>query len=263
LLAALQEEHATRGAEAASSAAFDRLEALATALVGRLRSPLAPKRVHGTLAATLYTALLEQRMALPLLSVLASPTALTEIADFLAVAALFREYGFAAAPHLLAVRWENLVEVEEMSPASRLDAFHTCLDGLFRASDMFGLAAKITPVDIAATADLRAVVAPPDFVQSFCRVADAVHDLANAEASLARNLLWITGFYARQQSLQRLGVVQPLLDLGIRAGIGQRSAVLAGTGPALMLTSELNPRFIHCYEPRLPVANIALMPVGR
>ncbi|MFT3922331.1 MAG: cyclic nucleotide-binding domain-containing protein [Myxococcales bacterium] len=264
---ALLERHASRPAPAqgpegaVNTPDFDRLLVMTAALMGSLRSPLSPRRSHAALANALYDNVLEGKRPIDLRMVLASPTALTELPDFLAVARLVRDAGFAVTLHLLAVRWENWVDVSGEPPETRQATFRSCLDGLRGAADAAGFPqAVVMPVDVEAAAALESIVAPPDFAAMFQRVAQATTNLAEADAGLVRNLLWISGFYGRQRSLQRLGPVQPPMDLAIRMAVGQRASSMPATGFALLLTSELNQRFLECYRAELPIANIALGP---
>jgi CRP-like cAMP-binding protein len=255
LKSALHERH---GATVASPD-FGRLVAMADALVGRLRSPLMPRRAYGAWAKSLHELLVGSNRTLDLRMVLASPTALAELPDFLAVARLVRDAGFSVTPRLLVVRWENWVDVRELTHEARREAFHECLRELEAATAAAGFPdARITPIDIEAAPTLDQVVAPEDFATVFRRVAAAATNIADGEAGLVRNLLWISGFYARQRSLQRLGPVQPPFDLAIRMAIGERVAAMPAEGVALLLTSELNQRFLNCYGPDLSIANIAL-----
>lgn len=263
LVAALRAQHEARTAGKVASAAFERLEALALALNALLRSPLAPRRVHAALSDALYGTLIEKRAPLPLLIVLASSTARAELSSFLAVAQTFADHGFETAPQLLVVRWENLIEAHQLHAGARRAAFETCLDELRIAVRDAGIRTQITPLNIAVAPNLRDVDAPADFLEVFRDVERLAEPRAGAEndpafSRLAQNLNWITGFYARQHSLSYLGPTQPLLDLAIRAGIGRRAAAIAGGAPALLLASELNQRFLACYGPTLPIANIAL-----
>jgi CRP-like cAMP-binding protein len=256
---ALHTRHAAaQGAEALSAADHARLQAVAAAFFSLLRSPLTPRRVHAALADGLYRAY-PGHTPLQLRMVLASPTALNEIGDFLAIAQLFRGAGFRVEPQLLAARWENLVEVSDCPAQARDAAFRTCLSGLRERVDTAGFPqARITPIDVEASAQLERIVAPSDVAATIQDVAAAAADIATAPPGLVRNLLWITGFYARQNSLRKLGPVQPLFDLGMRLAIGKRATQEPGSGVALLLTSELNQRLVACYDSGIAVANISV-----
>ncbi|MDO6414142.1 hypothetical protein Q4F19_07095 [Sphingomonas sp. BIUV-7] len=122
----------------------------------------------------------------------------------------------------------------------------------------------LSTVDVAAADPIGAADAPRDVMEAIKCVETAVSDLGSADPSISRNLLWITGFYARQASLQKLGAAQPLIDLAIRTSIGRRVGdvyrrmSLPARHGFVLLTSELNGRFVQCYDDGMPIANIAL-----
>lgn len=249
---------ARREAEPSNDPSFDRLLGLVDALMARRRSPLSPRKAHHALAEALHRDVLHAKKPIELRIVLASPTARKELGDFLAVARLVRDAGFAVAPHLLVVRWENWVDVATASLDERRAAFAACVDDVRAAACASGLDARVTAIDVEIAASLGDVRAPSDFLEIFGRVARAAEDVASADTALARNLTWITGFYGRQASLGRLGPVQPTFDLAVRIAIGRRAETMGSDGLALFLTSELGQRFVACYDTSLPTLNIVL-----
>lgn len=240
------------------------LRALGAALSARLRTPLFPKKTHDALATALYRgAALAHPTEVHI--VLASPTALAELDYFLNFARLFAAFGPGMALRVHLVRWENIIEVLPLGLPARASAFAALEPDIAKRIAAAGFTDwRIETIDVVAADTLDGIEAPADIVATIAAIEAARADLAAADPVLPRNLLWITGFYARQGSLQRLGPVQPLLDLALRTSVGHRvgaaHAALAGEkrGGFLLLTSELNRRFLPCYDAGVPIANIAL-----
>ena len=243
----------------------DEAAGLAEALYARLRTPIQPKRGHVELGQLLRRARLHPYGEVRLGAVLASPTAARELPYFLDTAELFRRQGFRTRLKLLMVRWENQVEMAPFDAATRQAIWESqvrAVEAILQERRLPGV--ELTTASLEVDPATGTMSGPTAFVESCEQVAAAARDLHAAPADLARDLLWITGFYARQESLSRLGEQQPLTDLAIRRAIGRVYGDLFAIGPrdvplaSAMVTSELNRRFVGCYASRVPVVNIAV-----
>src|SRR5581483_4816933 len=189
------------GGQASGGSVPERLSRFAEDLYGLLRTPIFPKRSYLEVASWLREASVEDGGTVHLRTVLASPTAVDEAGSFLRCADTFRRHGFQVELKLLLVRWENLVEVAEISAEERQAFFDEQVRSVRQqvaAADFSPDA--VVPVDVEAAPDSPAITAPADFKEWSDRVLAAVSDLSSADAALSRDLLWITGVYARQQS---------------------------------------------------------------
>lgn len=238
----------------------DELRRFCATLFAVLRSPLFPKKSYAPLAAMLREAMRPATTPIRIIIVLASPTAQAEIGSFLDILRLCRRHGLNVRPHILFIRWENLVDVGHLGLAPRQRDFETRLALLAQEVRVSGFAdVAITPVNIVASERIGDAEAPPEFAEAFTNVSNAVSDAGKNDAPLWRNITWTTGFYARQNSLKRLGEAQPLIDLSIRAGVGNWLGKTSSENePCLLLTSELNQRFLSCYNTTRHIANISL-----
>jgi CRP-like cAMP-binding protein len=237
---------------------------LAADLYARMRSTVHPKKGHDAAAGAIAAAALSGR-PLPLRAVLASPTAVAELPSFLRFAELFRARGVAVELRALLVRWENLEEVRDVPPEVRDETFRAQVAAVRDALEAAGFPRDaVDPADVAVAMETGAVEAPADAAAAFDEIARAAADLSAVDPAVARDLVWITGFYDRQASLKRLGPRQPPLDLTLRRCVGKRimdeARALGGASgpPPLMLTSELHKRFLPCYSASVPILNIAL-----
>jgi CRP-like cAMP-binding protein len=253
-----EERRAFEGALQKQGCAGNLLQ-FASALYSRLRSTIQPKKGHLLVAGAIAAAVAQGR-PVRLRAVLASPTAVAEVPSFLRVASLFREYGFRVDLRALLVRWENLVDVEQITAETRGMMFNDVVASVRHA---FGAAdfdpSGVEPVNIEVSFADGILTAPPEPAKIFESIVQAGADLSRAEATLGRDLVWITGFYERQASLNRLGPRQPLIDLALRRYIGAYFSTEANSEAALfMLTSELHKRFLGCYGASVPMLNIQL-----
>lgn len=237
---------------------------LAADLYARMRSTVHPKKAHDAAAGAIAAASLSGR-PLQLRAVLASPTAVAELPSFLRFAALFRARGVAVELRALLVRWENLEEVRGAAPELRDEAFQAQVAAVRDALESAGFPRDtVDLVEVAVDMVNGAVEAPADAAAAFDEIARAAADLSAVDPAVARDLVWINGFYERQASLKRLGPRQPPLDLTLRRCVGKRisdeARALGGEAgpPLLMLTSELHKRFLTCYAASVPMLNIAL-----
>jgi hypothetical protein len=125
-----------------------------------------------------------------------------------------------------------------------------------------GFGDALLPIEVRVDSATAEIVTPHDFGGWSRRVLAAAMHPATASPTVRRDVVWSTGFYARQASLSLLGGRQALLDLAIRRAIGQRVATEhASQHPAenqavALLTSELHKRFLPCYEASMPIVNL-------
>lgn len=87
--------------------------------------------------------------------------------------------------------------------------------------------------------------------------------LNSRKFSLETDLKWITHFYAHQRSLSHLGYNQAIFDLALRRSIGAYidftiQQFSKQENACILLTSELNKRFLKCYDTKNFIINIAL-----
>lgn len=247
--------------------AFESLRDNGASFMQMLRTPLFPKKTHDAFASGLYDGL-SMMKPVEVHVVLASPTALVELDSFLAVLAVLQSIAPRIALRMHLVRWKNLVDVARSDLVRRSKDFlnlHQRVASRIAASGFSDWV--VMPIDVAVTHPpagnlIGCVIGPMDVVETIERIEAALAAPELAEPELSRNLAWATAFYARQRSLQSLGPEQPLFDLALRTSVGKRviasrTAVTSG-GVFLLLTSELNRRFLPCYGSGLPIANIAL-----
>lgn len=241
--------------DAARPESGERNASLTAGLYRAMRSPVFPKKGYVPLANAL-AACFSQSRALRLRGVLASPTAIHEVPFFLKAADTFRKHGLAVDLRFLMVRWENFVDVHDQPLDQRASTFEA------QVSEVRATVARhewseavVEPIDVAVGNGNQTLRAPRDFEESIARLEAGAKDMSALPPRVSKDLLWITGFYARQASLHRLGEFQPRLDLAMRRAIGRRFSAETG-GPAVMLTSELNKRFLPCYDAALPMMNI-------
>jgi hypothetical protein len=248
--------------------AQERLIPLIADLYPLLRTPIFPKRGYQALAAALVTTVLGDDNGVHLRGVLASPTAETELNSFLDCAMIFRRHGFTPHVKLLLVQWDNLVEMRHQDARQRTRGFARRVRAVTEAARHAGLADAVIPVEVDVDAETAEILSPADFRDWSHRVSAAVHEPGSACPSLVRDVVWSTGFYARQVSLRRLGEKQALLDLAFRRASGQRaSAELASRrhrdGSVLaLLTAELHKRLLPCYAASVPIVNLAMERMG-
>jgi hypothetical protein len=241
----------------------ERLIPLIADLYTLLRTPIFPKRGYQTLAAALVTTVLGDDNGVHLRGVLASPTAETELNRFLDCARIFRRHGFTPQVKLLLLQWDNLVEMCHQDARQRTGAFAGCVRAVMEAARHAGLADAVIPVEVDVDAETAEILSPADFRDWSHRVLAAVHEPGSACPALARDVVWSTGFYARQVSLRRLGEKQALLDLALRRASGHRVSVEHASrrhqdGSVLaLLTAERHKRLLPCYGASVPMLNLA------
>jgi len=250
------EQHALRELlDAARPEARECNASLTAGLYSALRSPVFPKKGYMPLAEALADCFSRSR-ALRVRGVLASPTAIHEVPFFLKAADTFRTHGLEVDLRFLMVRWENFVDVCDQPLDERASTFEAQVSEVRAVLARHDWSdAKVDAIDVAVGRDNQTLRAPRDFEESIARLEAGAKDMSALPPRVSKDLLWITGFYARQASLHRLGEFQPRLDLALRRAIGRRFSAETG-GPAVMLTSELNKRFLPCYDAALPMMNI-------
>jgi hypothetical protein len=243
--------------------AQERLIPLIADLYPLLRTPIFPKHGYRALAAALVTTVLGDDNGVHLRGVLASPTAETELSCFLDCAMTFRRHGFTPHVRLLLVQWDNLVEMRHEDAHWRTHAFARRVRAVTEAVQHAGLAHAVIPVEVDVDAETAEIRSPADFRDWSHRVLAAVHKPGSACPALVRDVVWSTGFYARQVSLRRLGEKQALLDLALRRASGHRVAaehlsLRHQDGSVLaLLTAERHKRLLPCYAASVPILNLA------
>jgi hypothetical protein len=243
--------------------AQERLIPLIAELYSLLRTPIFPKRGYRTLAAALVTTVLGDDNGVHLHGVLASPTAETELNRFLDCAMIFRRHGFTPQVRLLLLQWDNLVEMHHQDARRRTRAFARHVRAVTEAARHAGLVDAVIPVEIEVDAETAEILTPADFRDWSHRVLAAVHEPGSACPALVRDVVWSTGFYARQVSLSRLGEKQALLDLALRRASGHRVSAEHAShrhrdGSVLaLLTAERHKRLLPCYAASVPILNLA------
>jgi hypothetical protein len=265
--ALILEQRALRDALAtAPHSVQERLVPLIADLYTILRTPIFPKGSYQALAAALVTTLVGGDNDVHLRGVLASPTAGTEMSTLVHCATIFRQHGFTPHVKLLLVQWDNLVEIRHRDVSARMDAFAQQVRAVADTARQAGLADAVIPVAVEVDADTAEILSPRDFRDWSQRVLSAVHGPGHVCAPLVRDVVWSTGFYARQVSLSRLGEKQALLDLAIRRAIGERVSAdhthTCASHPQrddrvfALVTSELHKRFLPCYAASVPIVNL-------
>ena len=204
--------------------AQERLIPLIADLYTLLRTPIFPKRGYRTLAAALVTTVLGDDNGVHLRGVLASPTAETELNRFLDCALIFKQHGFTPHVKLLLLQWDNLVEMRHQDARRRTGAFARRVRAVTEAARHAGFADAVISVEVDVDAETAEIRSPVDFRDWSHRVLAAVHEPGSACPALVRDVVWSTGFYARQVSLRRLGEKQALLDLALRRASGHRAS---------------------------------------
>jgi hypothetical protein len=241
----------------------ERLIPLIADLYSLLRTPIFPKRGYQALAAALVTTVLGDDNGVHLRGVLASPTAETELNNVVDCARIFRRHGFMPHVRLLLVQWDNLVEMRHQDARWRTRAFARCVRAVTEAARLAGLADAVIPVEVDVDAETAEILSPADFRDWSHRVLAAVHEPGGACPALVRDVVWSTGFYARQVSLRRLGEKQALLDLALRRASGHRVSaehvsLQHQDGSVLaLLTAERHKRLLPCYAASVPILNLA------
>lgn len=257
---ALHRTHFEAVTQRLGHAEFADVRVMMQRLFSRLRTPVFPKRAHDPIAAGFYQSALSHGRA-ELHVALASTTAMAEIATFIDLAQTIQAAGLTAEMHVHLVRWENFVDVAHLTTHMREAAFAEAREKVATTLADARLRFVISTIDVAIAGTLAETSGPTD-VLGLLALLDSPLRIGDAE--LGRHRDWITAFYARQRSLQRLGEVQPLVDLAIRTAVGRRAAASCRqhadthSGACLLLTSELNQRFLPCYGDRIPIANISL-----
>ncbi len=240
----------------------EQLSPLVADLYAVLRSPVYPKRGYLALADTLLKTVESGKKHIHLYGVLASPTAVTEAHSILYCATLFRRYGFTPHVKLFLARWENLVEIPGQSAASRARTFAYQVRAVTEIAQQAQFADAVIPIDVQVESESGEILYPLDLHDWSRRVLSAAADLPGADPSLAKDVAWCAGFYARQSSLSWLGESQALFDLAIRRAIGRRiSAEQAAHAHVAdqvtaMVTLELHKRFLSCYDASVPIINL-------
>jgi hypothetical protein len=163
---------------------------------------------------------------------------------------------------LFLARWENLVEIPLQNAASRARAFVQQVRRVTEIAQHAGFADAIIPIDVQVDSASGEMLYPVDVRDWSRRVLSALADPRSASPSLAKDVMWCTSFYARQDSLSWLGEAQALFDLAIRRAIGQRISTEQTSHPhaesrvTAMVTLELHKRFLPCYEVPMPIINL-------
>lgn len=233
------------------------LKGLFTELYDLLRTPFYPKKWNKELVDVVHKSY-RQGKTLRIRGVLASPTAVSEVPYFIHVMKTFMKYEVPIESQLLLVQWEQ-IEASQKVFSETSCSFQVIADHVRECIMEAGLPGEIlSVVDISHEKESEMISAPLDFKEWSQRVSLAEQS-QNISKDLKTDLNWITGFYQRQESLQSSGRKQALFDLMIRRAIGDRfSKELQQENDEsyLMLTSELNKRFLKCYRSKLPIANI-------
>jgi hypothetical protein len=240
----------------------EQLAPLVADLYAVLRSPIYPKRSYLSLADTLLKTVESGKKQITLYGVLASPTAVTEAHSILYCATLFKRYGFTPRLKLFLARWENLVEIPGQSAASRARTFAYQVRAVTEIARQAQFADAVIPIDIQVESERGEILNPPDVQDWSRRVLSAAADLHGADLTLAKDVAWCAGFYARQSSLSWLGEPQALFDLAIRRAIGRRISTEHASHAHMedqvtaMVTLELHKRFLSCYDASVPIINL-------
>jgi hypothetical protein len=176
---------------------------------------------------------------------------------------IFRRHGFTPQVRLLLLQWDNLVEMHHQDARRRTRAFARHVRAVTEAARHAGLVDAVIPVEIEVDAETAEILSPADFRDWSHRVLAAVHEPGSACPALVRDVVWSTGFYARQVSLSRLGEKQALLDLALRRASGHRVSAEHAShrhrdGSVLaLLTAERHKRLLPCYAASVPILNLA------
>lgn len=236
-------------------AEYRELKNLLEQMYRRLRTPVFPKKYNKTLVNSIHKAYSGEKK-LSIRGILASPTAKEEIPFFLRVMKIFESHHTFCDFELLLVRWDYL-----NSPQSKED-FEKTVESVKDCITLYGYSRNIlNVVDINVEIDSEKAEGPANFKEWFNKINIADQQDINISKDLNTDLIWITQFYNRQKSLQDLGKKQALFDLAIRRYVGDRFSnefmnSKNSETPFLILTSELNRRFLKCYRTTLPIANI-------
>jgi hypothetical protein len=240
----------------------EQLAPLVADLYAVLRSPIYPKRAYLSLADTLLKTVESGKKHISLYGVLASPTAVTEAHSILYCATLFKRYGFTPHVKLFLARWENLVEIPGQSAASRARTFAYQVRAVTEIARQAQFADAVIPIDVQVEREGGEILYPLDVQDWSRRVLSAAADPRGADPTLAKDVAWCAGFYARQSSLSWLGEPQALFDLAIRRAIGRRISAEQASHAHIedqvtaMITLELHKRFLACYDASVPIINL-------
>jgi hypothetical protein len=230
-----------------------------------LRSKIFPKKRYRSLAEFLDSAATKPSSNnISIRAVLASPTALKELPYFINYANIYKKYGFNIDLKFFMVRWEYLNEAQSLDQPT-LDSIYQeqSLDVKKALINKGWEDAELIPVNTEIDFPTGKVTSPSDFH-------DCNHEVMSAKSTLPPNtrlssdINWVENFYNKQDSLQTLGKEQAFCDLVIRRAIGKRiseeySAFAANKNHYyMMLTSELNGRFLRCYDTLATIHNLSM-----
>lgn len=239
----------------------DKILNLTNNIFNHLRSPI-KKNFLDDLAKGIINQFKKEKLQAFFNCVLASVTAVEELPYFLKFIDFWHDQGFEIKANFLLVRWENLVEVEHLDFPERNKQFIRELDALNALISGHVVESKIIPINWVHSKeeDLELTDEICHFFDHILEVFQMVNYQDKLDNVLKRDINWIVHFYERQDSLKALGKKQALLDLAIRRAIGhyvEKQWVSQQEHDLyLLITSELNKRFLDCYNSSTPITNI-------
>lgn len=198
--------------------------------------------------------------------VLASPTAEREITDFVSVSNTIRENLAVTDLDIVLVRWENLRNQNVQTDIDRQNEFRRVTDSVQSFLKRSAWEdCRVHKIDI--YSPIQGIISsPPGFASMAERISRIEKDrnlVDQSDITLADDIRWTKEFYAKQESLGKLGNQQPLHDLTIRAELGRAmSSGKLWCGQKLKpfsicLTSELTTRMTQTY--RMNMANFNIL----
>jgi hypothetical protein len=231
-------------------------------LFSLLRSKIFPDNLLHQFTEDFFYAFIAQNKTVHLYCVLASPTALKELRQFINFITIFKLFdSYFISPHFILVDWPS---ANANTPDSAFLNLIDQIDNTLKAQLNLYHLHVVSPLE---NHQLRKSYFDASFTEEFEHIRQLIDSFANTlyhqKTDLDVDIMWATNFYDRQDSLHELGREQAILDLEIRRGIGAYiNRKLEQFSPlnqsCFLVTSELNKRFLKCYATKAPIINITV-----
>lgn len=233
-------------------------------LFNHLRSKVFPERSIEQFTQDLFHGLVSRSKVLEFFCVLSDSTALKEVNYFINFVNLYKNFESSIKINFVFTYWPIVdhncqVVSKPTSLMDRLEQINQLLQNNVGCFDLY----------LASPEEGYFANADPLFFKEFQQINDQVcHCRKEAEydSSLMNDIQWITSFYQRQHSLCQFAPNQAIYDLCVRRALGAYVArkyetLKGGTyndRAYFLITSELNKRFLKCYNAQSPILNISI-----
>jgi hypothetical protein len=226
-----------------------------------LRSPIHSNYFLEALANKLFDKNLHLNPSINLVTVLASSTANEEFPYFMRFVDIFNHYQIKTNNYVLFVHWEDELEITDNQDYTK---FYSKLAPIQEIAKHKESAIYVIPLHLSHTDYSHPYLSTLNqaFHNNIRLYQSSMLKEKIKDPTLIKDMQWIKDFYQRQDSLKHFSSEKAFFDLAMRRSIGKLGTELSllqqesNSTLFLMLTSELNKRFLNCYDSLIPILNI-------